>query len=81
MKKNIVLILKILITVIVITNFILNIKLITQTNTIKKDIHNMTWDINAIDRSVDSISDNISDIQDDIRNIKNTVDDIDYYLQ
>ena len=68
--------LKIALTVIIVTNFILNIVILNNLLKIKKDTNNIKWDVSSIDDNVNYLS----GISDDIEEIKDSIDDIEYYL-
>jgi len=82
--KKLIVVLKILLSFVLIADLILNILLFKMDSKIKKDVYDITWDVNSLDSSlstienkVDKIADEVDDIKSDVRSIEW---DLDHYF-
>ena len=71
----------IILTIIIIADFILNICNLIIIIKTRDEFDYLERDINSIEYNIDDMQDNISEIQNDIYYIKRDVSDIEYYLQ
>lgn len=73
MKNKLLILAKIIISMLVIADFIMNIFILKSTADIKDDIRYVSLDVSSVEYNVEKLESAISDIKDDVYDIKHDI--------